>query len=60
MYPPDEILRTIVKTHTSIFGGAEISGHYPLPKGSKIIAANHTLASDAFHLPLCSKKSHIS
>jgi len=24
----------------------------PLPKGPKIIAANHTLASDAFHLPL--------
>jgi len=52
MFMPDEILRCILKTYTGIFGRAEIRGHFPLPEGPKIIAANHTLASDAFHLPL--------
>ena len=52
MFNPDEILRLILKTYTGIFGGAEVSGHFPLPSGPKIIAANHTLASDPFHLPL--------
>jgi len=52
MFTPDEILRTILKLHTGLFGGAAVRGHFPLPKGPKIIAANHTLASDPFHLPL--------
>ena len=52
MFTPDEILRTILKFHTGVFGGAAVHGHFPLPKGPKIIAANHTLASDPFHLPL--------
>lgn len=52
MYPSDDILRMILKTYTRLLGGAEVHGCIPLPKGPKIIAANHTLASDAFHLPL--------
>jgi 1-acyl-sn-glycerol-3-phosphate acyltransferase len=31
---------------------ADVHGYFPLPKGPKFIAANHTLASDPFHLPL--------
>jgi len=52
MFIPDEILRTLLRLYGGLFGRAEISGYFPLPKGPKIIAANHTLASDAFHLPL--------
>jgi len=47
-----EILRMILRTYTGLFSKAEIHGYFPLPKGPKIIVANHTLASDAFHLPL--------
>jgi len=42
----------ILKIYTGLFSKAEVHGCFPLPKGPKIIAANHTLASDAFHLPL--------
>jgi len=52
MFTPDETLKLILKTYTSLFSTAQIHGHFPLPPGPKIIAANHTLASDAFHLPL--------
>lgn len=52
MFTPDEVLRTILKTYTGIFAEAEIHGHFPLPQGSKIIAANHTHASDALQIPL--------
>lgn len=52
MFTPDEVLRTILKTYTGIFAKAEIHGSFPLPQGPKIIAANHTLASDALQIPL--------
>ena len=52
MFTSYEILCLILKTYTSLFSKVEVHGCFPLPKGPKIIAANHTLASDAFHLPL--------
>jgi len=52
MFTPYEVLCMILKTYTGLFSKAEIHGCFPLPKGPKIIAANHTIASDAFHLPL--------
>ena len=52
MFTSYEILCMILKTYTGIFSKAEVHGCFPLPKGPKIIAANHTLASDSFHLPL--------
>lgn len=52
MFTPDDTLRMILRTYTSLFGGAVVHGHFPLPKGPKIIAANHTIASDPLHLPL--------
>ena len=52
MFTSYEILCMILKTYTGIFSKAEVHGYFPLPKGPKLIAANHTLASDAFHLPL--------
>ncbi len=51
MFIPDEILQSILKTYASIFGRAEIRGHFRLPEGPKVITANHTLTSDTFHLP---------
>ena len=52
MFTPDETLKLILKTYTSLFSTVKIHGWFPLSDGPKIIAANHTLASDAFHLPL--------
>jgi len=52
MFTPDKTLKLILKTYTSLFSTVEIHGRFPLLDGPKIIAANHTLASDPFHLPL--------
>jgi len=39
--------------------GLEVSGNFPLPNGPKIIAANHTNASDPIYLPyLLDEKTH--
>src|SRR5215510_3945155 len=48
----NEILRTILRAYPGWFVKAEVHGCFPLPSGPKIIAANHTLASDALHIPL--------
>ena len=52
MFTSHEILRTIFKMYPGMFAKTEIHGCYPLPQGPKIIAANHTVASDALHIPL--------
>ena len=52
MFTSNEILRTILKTYPGMIANTEIQGCYPLPQGPKIIAANHTVASDALHIPL--------
>ena len=42
----------ILKTYAGVFAKAKVHGNFPLPNGPKIIAVNHTLASDALHIPL--------
>lgn len=52
MFTAYEALKSIAKIYSALFAKPQMHGCFPLPAGPKIIAANHTLASDAFQLPL--------
>lgn len=52
MFTAYETLKGIVKLYSALFAKAAVHGCFLLPAGPKIIAANHTLVSDAFHIPL--------
>lgn len=56
----DTGLKSLFNSYRAIFSrGLEISGEFPLPAGPKIIAANHTNASDPIYLPyLLEEKTH--
>ena len=48
----DIALRQLFHTYCLLFSdGLDLSGHHPMPAGAKIIAANHTNASDPYHFP---------
>ena len=51
-----ETLKSIAKIYAALFAKSQVHGYFPLPAGPKIIAANHTIASDAFQLPLVVKE----
>jgi len=53
MLTPDQIFRTGLKSYSVLFNRTcEVSGHYPLPPGPKIIAINHTVGCDPLQLAL--------
>jgi 1-acyl-sn-glycerol-3-phosphate acyltransferase len=56
----DSTLKQLFNIYCYLFSdGLELSGHLPLPAGAKIIAANHTNASDPLHFPfLVDEKIH--
>jgi 1-acyl-sn-glycerol-3-phosphate acyltransferase len=48
----DRVQTQLFNAYTQVLSdGLAISGHTPMPKGAKIIAANHTNASDPYHFP---------
>ena len=52
MLAPDAMLHGLLNMHAHLFSrGVDVSGE-ALPAGPKIIAANHTVASDPFYVPL--------
>lgn len=52
MFTAYETLKSIAKIYSVLFAKPQVHGNFPLPSGPKIIAANHTLASDVFQIPL--------
>ena len=47
----EELIKLYTNGYLRLFSlKCNVSGTYPLPKGSKIIAANHPNATDSFHL----------
>jgi len=56
----ENTLRQLFNIYCYLFSdGLELSGHLPLPADAKIIAANHTNASDPLHFPfLVDEKIH--
>lgn len=56
MFTAYETLKAIVKIYSALFAKSEVHGCHPLPAGPKIIAVNHTLASDGFQIPLVIKE----
>ena len=56
----DSVQKQLFNAYTLVFSdGLDLSGHIPLPAGAKIIAANHTNASDPYHFPaLLDEKIH--
>lgn len=56
MFTAYQTLKSIAKIYAVLFAGAEVHGCFPLPAGPKIIAANHTIASDALQIPLMIKE----
>ena len=47
----EELIKLYTNGYLRLFSlKCNVSGAYPLPKGSKIIAANHPNATDSFHL----------
>ncbi|HUG33548.1 MAG TPA: lysophospholipid acyltransferase family protein [Anaerolineales bacterium] len=52
MFTAYETLKAIAKIYSALFARPQVHGCFPLPGGPKIIAANHTLASDALQIPL--------
>jgi len=56
----DNTLKQLFNIYCYLFSdGLELSGYLPLPAGAKIIAANHTNASDPLHFPyLLDEKIH--
>jgi 1-acyl-sn-glycerol-3-phosphate acyltransferase len=56
----DAVLKGLFGGYRALFSrGLEISGQFPLPAGPKILAANHTTASDPIYLPyLLEEKTH--
>ena len=59
MLSPDTMLYGLLNFHAHLFNcRVDVSGE-PLPAGPKIIAANHTVASDPFYVPFaCDEKPH--
>lgn len=56
----EEIIKLYTNGYLRLFSlKNNVSGEYPLPKGPKIIAANHPNATDSFHLvPVLDKTPH--
>jgi 1-acyl-sn-glycerol-3-phosphate acyltransferase len=52
MFKAYETLKSIAKIYSILFARPQVHGSFPLPMGPKIIAANHTLASDTLQIPL--------
>ncbi len=57
----EELVKLYTNGYLRLFSlKCHVSGVYPLPKGSKIIAANHPHATDSFQLVPVLEKPHIS
>ncbi len=56
----EEIIKLYTNGYLRLFSlKSKVSGAYPLPKGPKIIAANHPNATDSFHLvPVLDETPH--
>jgi len=56
MFTAYETLKSIAKIYSVLFARPQVHGCFPLPPGPKIIAVNHTIASDALQIPLVIKE----